>query len=106
MGSYFQNFAACIEIGRGTYVAPNVGLITANHDPLDPSRHLPGANITIGEQCWIGMNATIMPGVELGDHTVVGAGSVVTKSFPQGCVMLAGVPARPIRHLTAPSLAD
>lgn len=98
-GCYFQNFSARISIGRGTYIAPNAGLITANHDPVDPSHHLPGADIVLGEQCWIGMNAIILPGVTLGAHTVVGAGAVVTSSFPAGHVVLAGVPARAIRSL-------
>jgi acetyltransferase-like isoleucine patch superfamily enzyme len=99
MGCYFQNFAGRISIGRGTYVAPNAGLITANHDLINPGRHLAGSDIMLGEHCWIGMNATIMPGVVLGPHTVVGAGAVVTKSFPDGHVVLAGVPAKPIRWL-------
>jgi acetyltransferase-like isoleucine patch superfamily enzyme len=55
-GCYFQCFSGSITIGRGTYIAPNVGIITANHDLLDPSRHLPGADVSIGEKCWIGMN--------------------------------------------------
>jgi acetyltransferase-like isoleucine patch superfamily enzyme len=99
-GTYYQNFAARIVIGQGTYIAPNTGFITANHDPENPARHLPGKDIVLGRECWVGMNATLMPGVTLGDHTVVAAGAVVTKSYPEGWVVLAGVPARPIRHLT------
>ena len=45
------------------------------------------------------MNSVILPGVTLGDHTVVGAGSVVTKSFEQGYCVIAGNPARIIREL-------
>jgi hypothetical protein len=96
-GCYFQNFAAAITIGRGSYIGPNVGIITANHDPEDLDRHLPGAPVTIGARCWIGMNAVVMPGVVLGDRTIVGAGSVVTKSFPEGRCFVAGVPARIVR---------
>jgi hypothetical protein len=99
IGCYFQNFSATIVLGRGSYIAPNTGFITANHDPMAPHVHLPGAGITLGEECWIGMNAVIMPGVVLGPHTVVGAGAVVTKSFADGYVVLAGVPAVPIRRL-------
>lgn len=98
-GCYFQTHGGEIEIGQGSYIAPNVGLITMNHDPLNPDRHLPGGPIRLGKQCWIGMNAVILPGVELGDHTVVGAGAVVTKSFPGGRVILGGVPARVLRNL-------
>lgn len=98
-GCYFQNFSAKIVIGRGTYIAPNVGIITANHDTLDPEIHQQGRDVIIGEKCWIGMNSVILPGVVLGDHTVVGAGSVVTKSFPEGYAVIAGVPARVIRRM-------
>lgn len=93
-GCYFQNFAARIVIGKGTYIAPNVGLITANHDPYDLSQYTSGEDILLGEGCWIGMNAVILPGVQLGAHTVVGAGAVVTKSFPEGNCTIAGVPAK------------
>ncbi|MCA9836456.1 MAG: acyltransferase [Trueperaceae bacterium] len=93
-GCYFQNFSASIRIGKGSYIAPNVGLITANHDPESPSKHLPGKSIELGENCWIGMNAVILPGVILGPHTIVGAGAVVSKSFPEGYCTLVGVPAR------------
>lgn len=98
-GTYFQNFAAKIVIGKRTYIAPNVGIITANHNPSEPRTHLQGKDVVIGKDCWIGMNAIILPGVELGDNTVVGAGSVVTKSFPKGSCILAGNPAKIIREL-------
>jgi len=98
-GCYFQNFAATIYIGQGTYIAPNVGIITANHDPRDPDVQLPGEDVRIGRKCWIGMGAVILPGVELGDHTVVAAGAVVARSPARGRCVLAGVPARIIKTL-------
>ncbi len=98
-GVYWNNGLARIVVGRGTAIGPNVGLITANHDPADPDRHLPGEAIVLGEHCWIGMNATILPGVTLGPYTTVGAGAVVTKSFPGGHCVIAGNPARVIRDL-------
>lgn len=98
-GTYFQNFGATIVIGRGTYIAPNVGIITANHKAGDLDNHEQARNVIIGEQCWIGMNAVVLPGVELGPGTIVGAGSVVTKSFIEGHVLVAGVPARRIKTL-------
>ncbi|PNS36975.1 DapH/DapD/GlmU-related protein [Mesotoga sp. B105.6.4] len=98
-GNYFQNFSAKIVMGRGTYIAPNVGIITANHDPLDLDKHLPGKDVVLGEGCWIGMNSVILPGVVLGPHTIVGAGSVVTRSFVEGNCIIAGNPARVIRNL-------
>jgi len=98
-GCYFQCFAARIIIGKNSYIAPNVGLITANHDMSDLDNHLLGRDIVVGEACWIGMNSVILPGVRLGPRTVVGAGSVVTKSFPDGHCIIAGAPARVIKTL-------
>lgn len=97
-GCYIQATNGII-IGEETILAPGVGLISANHDPMDLDRHLPGGPIRIGSYCWIGMNAVVLPGVELGDHTVVGAGSVVTRSFPEGNCIIAGNPARLLRKL-------
>ena len=97
-GIYFQAFGK-ISIGHGTYIAPNVGLITANHDISNLDNHLSPKPITIGEKCWIGMNSVILPGVTLGDNTIVGAGSVVTKSYPDGNCVIAGNPARIIKFI-------
>ena len=90
---------AFIYIGKGTYIAANVGIITANHDLNDLTKAAPGKDVRLGENCWIGMNSTILPGVTLGEHTIVGAGSVVTKSFPEGHCVIAGNPAKIIRLL-------
>ncbi|MBM6785521.1 acyltransferase [Collinsella tanakaei] len=98
-GCYWQCHDGTIRIGRGTYVAPNVGIITTNHDIYDPSCHVKGMDISIGDKCWIGMNAVILPGVTLGDHTVVAAGAVVTHSFPDGYVVVGGVPAKPLKEI-------
>lgn len=57
---------------------------------------VPGGAVVIGKNCFIGIRAVIMPGVTLGDGCVVGANTVVTKSFPAGAV-IAGTPARLIR---------
>ena len=54
------------------------------------------AHITIGDNCFIGYKSILLPGVELGNSTIVGAGSVVTKSFPEGNIVIAGNPARKI----------
>lgn len=96
-GCYWQNHDGKITIGQGTYIAPNVGIITTNHDIIDPSKHVKGKDVTIGENCWIGMNAVILPGVTLGNHTTVGAGAVVTHSFPEGHCVIAGNPAKIIK---------
>lgn len=98
VGCYFQAHGK-ITIGKGTYIAQNVGLITGNHDPQNLDIHLPPKAIAIGEECWIGMNSVILPGVILGSHTIVGAGAVVTKSFPDGNCIIAGNPASIIKRL-------
>lgn len=105
-GCYFQNFDAKILIGKGCYIAPNVGIITSNHDPRNPREHLAGQDVFLGQNCWIGMNSVILPGVVLGPNTVVGAGSVVTKSFAEGNCVLGGSPARLIRPLESPTTED
>lgn len=97
-GSYIQAMNG-IEIGDYTNLGPNVGLISANHDPIDNSKHVAAKPIRIGKRCWIGMNAVILPEVVLGDYTIVGANAVVTKSFPEGCMIIAGNPAQIVKQL-------
>ena len=102
-GCYLSNHRAKISFGRGVWLGPNVGLITANHDPQRPQVHLDPEPIRIDDNCWIGMNSVILPGVHLGPRTTVGAGSVVTRSFPDGYCVIAGNPARIIREFDRPS---
>lgn len=98
-GSYFQGLGGEVVIGKGSVIASGVGLITANHDPAHVEGHLPGASVVLGESCWIAKNAVVLPGIHLGPHTVVGAGAVVTKSFPEGWCVLVGNPAKKIKEL-------
>ena len=97
-GCYFQGKGQ-ITLGKGTWIAPNVGIITANHNLSDLEKHDEAKPVSLGENCWIGMNSMILPGVTLGPKTIVGAGSVVTKSFPDGHCIIAGNPAKPIKTL-------
>lgn len=98
-GTYFQNFKAHIYLGKGSYIAPNVGIITANHKFDNLDEHGEGRDVIVGKECWIGMNAIILPGVILGDRTIVAAGSVVTKSFPQGNILIGGNPAKVLKQI-------
>lgn len=99
-GCYIQGRGG-IVIGDYTQISCNVGLISANHDVYDCRIHHEEEfpSVKIGSYGWIGMNVMVLPGVTLGDFTVVGAGSVVTKSFPEGYCIIAGNPARIIRKL-------
>ncbi|WKF84505.1 sugar O-acetyltransferase [Lacticaseibacillus pantheris] len=90
-----------ITIGDHCYIGPDVGFYTPVHPLSAQQRDADvemGKPITIGNSIWIGGHATLLPGVTLGDRVVVGAGSVVTKSFPSD-VVIAGNPARVIRRL-------
>lgn len=94
-GVYIQD-SANIHIGKGCYFAANVGVIASNHVPSRPADHFPDEPIWIGDNCCIGMNAVILPGVRLGNNCTVGAGSIVTKSFPDNSI-IAGNPAKVIK---------
>lgn len=96
-GCYIQGKGK-ITIGDYTQIAPNVVIVSANHDVYDTRKHIP-APVEIGNYCWIGAGAKIMPGVKLGDWTIVGAGAVVTRSFPDGHCIIGGVPAHMIKPL-------
>ena len=93
--------AADITIGAHTLIGPNCSLYTPQH-PIDyrlRRKTLESAHpIVIGEDCWLGGNVTVCPGVTIGDRTVVGAGSVVTKDIPSDCVA-AGNPCKVIRRV-------
>ena len=96
-GCYIQGTGE-IYIGDYTIVAPNVGIISANHSIYDYTQYeIKG--VYIGRYCWLGMNSVIMPGVRLGDHTIVAAGAIVTKKFEDGYCILAGSPAKIIKTL-------
>lgn len=97
-GCRFQDQGG-IVIGDGALIGHNVVLATINHD-FDPSHrgnNLP-APIRIGNHVWIGANATVLPGVTIGDGAVVAAGAVVTKDVPELAVV-GGVPARTLKKI-------
>lgn len=88
-----------ITIGDNTNIGPNVVLVSANHDFFDNSSHTKNEPIIIGKNCWFGGNSCVLPGIILGDNTIVGAGAVVTKSFEEGYCVIAGNPAKIIKKL-------
>ena len=87
----------CIEIGENSTLAYGVTLLTSAN-PNGPKNKLSNlypamtAPIFIGHDCWIGANSLILPGVSIGDFSIVAAGSVVVKDVPSGC-LVAGNPA-------------
>lgn len=100
-GCHFQDQGG-ITIGDGSLIGHNVVLATINHD-LDPQNERKNhyAPITIGNHVWIGSNATVLPGITIGDWAVVAAGAVVTKNVPP-LTIVGGVPAKIIKTIVSP----
>lgn len=96
-GQYIQAMNG-IVIGRNVLLGPGVKLVSANHDIYDFTNYEKAPPIEIGDNCWLGSNVVILPGVKLGNHVIVAAGAVVTKNFQGNCV-IGGVPARILREL-------
>lgn len=91
-----------IFVGDCTMFGPNVTVATAGH-PIIPCLRKYGtqynAPVHIGKNCWIGADALIMPGITIGDNSVIGAGSVVTKDIPANVVAV-GNPCRVLREIS------
>jgi acetyltransferase-like isoleucine patch superfamily enzyme len=98
LGLFIDASHNIVFIGHGTYIGTCVSILTTKRDFIDPSKHAESKPIYIGRNCWIGSNSIILPGVTLADNTVVGAGSVVTKSFLDGHCVIAGNPAKEIKR--------
>ncbi len=90
-----------IYIGDCTMLGPNVTIATAGH-PIDPELRARGLQynlpVHIGKNCWLGAGVIVMPGITIGDNTVIGAGSVVTKDIPSGVVAV-GNPCKVLRNV-------
>ena len=109
---FFANFDCVmfdggeITIGDRVMFGPRVSIFTTNH-AVNPDDRAGGwcvaKSVKIGNDVWCGANVTINPGVEIGDNTIIGSGSVVTKNIPAG-VIAAGNPCRVIRALTEEEL--
>ncbi|WP_338448656.1 sugar O-acetyltransferase [Niallia oryzisoli] len=97
-GCSFQDRGG-ISIGNGSLIGMNVTIATLNHGlSLETRNTTYPSPVTIGENVWIGSNATILPGVTIGDNSVVAAGAVVTKDVPKNTVV-AGVPAKVVKEI-------
>lgn len=93
---------APVTFGNDVFVGPNCGFYTAGH-PLDAERRNRGLEyarpIRVGNDVWFGGNVAVLPGISVGDGSVIGAGSVVTRAVPAG-VVAAGNPCRVLRPVT------
>jgi maltose O-acetyltransferase len=106
----FANFGlvaadvAAITIGDDVQIGPNVQLLTPTH-PIDPgarrAKWEAARPIRIGDNVWLGGGVLVLPGVSIGDNTVVGAGAVVTRDLPANVVAV-GNPARILRTIDEP----
>ena len=90
-----------IYVGDYTMFGPNVTIATAGH-PIDPDLRRQGLQynmpVHIGKNCWLGAGVIVMPGVTIGDNTVIGAGSIVTRDIPADVVAV-GNPCRVLREV-------
>lgn len=85
-----------IIIGHNLRMGPGVGLISANHDIEDYDQWNHTEPIIIGNNVWLGMNVVVMPGVKIGDNTVIGSNSTVTKNIQPNSIA-AGCPCKVIK---------
>ncbi|WP_269750416.1 acyltransferase [Leptospira chreensis] len=95
-----------IKVGEDCLFAKNISILTSTHQIYGKGRirendraivselgKVPDLPVEIGDDCWLGSNAVILPGVKLGEGVVVGANAVVTKSFPEYSI-IGGIPAK------------
>jgi len=90
-----------IVVGDDCLIGDLAAIFDTDFHPMEPSRPTRTAPVRLGANVWVGRSATILPGVTIGDHAVIAAGSIVTGDVPARTLM-AGAPARPIRTLDIP----
>lgn len=105
--NFFANYGCklvdggTIRFGNHVLVGPGCTFVTVNH-AVEPERRLMGVMrcepITVGDNVWFGADVTVCPGVTIGEHSVIGAGSVVVKDIPAYAVA-AGNPCKVVRYL-------
>ncbi len=88
-----------IVFEENVWMGPRVSIISMNHDNNDYTAYVKDKPVIIRKNSLLSANAIILAGVELGEHTVVAAGAVVTKSFPEGNCIIGGNPAQIIKKL-------
>jgi acetyltransferase-like isoleucine patch superfamily enzyme len=93
-----------VEIGEDTQIGPGSLITTTDHD-YQGQMEASFKAVVIGKGVWVGANVTVLPGVEIGDYAVIGAGSVVTRNIPPRAVAV-GVPARVIKWVDGDSGHD
>ena len=90
-----------VKFGDNVFIGPNCGFYAAGH-PVDVEQRNKGLEyakpIEIGNNVWIGGNVVVLPGIKIGDNTVIGAGSVVTKNIPSN-VIAVGNPCKVIKEI-------
>jgi maltose O-acetyltransferase len=110
--NFFSNFnftildESTVTIGDNVLIGPNVSIYTVNHAVNIEKRNAGieyAKPVSIGNNVWIGGDVVILQGVSIGDNSIIGAGSVVTRNIPAN-VMAAGNPCKVIRELTAENL--
>lgn len=106
-GTKYPGYAkGCYIDGRNGIVfeenvitGPHVSIISQNHDSTDFNNYIPAKPLIIRKNSWLSAGCIILPEVELGEHTIVAAGAVVTKSFPGGNQVVGGNPAKVIKKI-------
>ena len=97
-----------VRIESNTLLGPNVGIYAVNHS-IDPKERINGGcfgkPVHIGKNCWIGGDAKILAGVTIGDNSIIGTGSIVTKDIPSN-VIAVGNPCKVIREISEKDKTD
>lgn len=93
--------AAKVTFGNNVFIGPNCSFYTSGH-PIDIERRIAGLEyaepITVGDNVWFGGNVVVLPGISIGNNTVIGAGSVVTRNIPNN-VIAVGNPCKVLKSI-------
>lgn len=98
MGCYIDGRNG-IQFGNNVWIGPKVSIISMNHNLYEYEKYEESEPIIIGDDCWLATGCIILPGVKLGNHVIVAAGAVVTKSFNEDNIVIGGNPAKKLKNL-------